>query len=95
MNGFMLEHIMQMGPMLVLAGLTAGWVAETLSRADAYGFIHDMALGLIGSVVVGVTIWFAISSEAGMLAMFLIGFGGAALAIVAQRTFWRSARLGI
>jgi uncharacterized membrane protein YeaQ/YmgE (transglycosylase-associated protein family) len=90
MNGFMLEHIMQMGPMLVLAGLSAGWVAQTLSRADTYGFIHDMALGLIGSVVVGVTTWFAISSEAGMLAMFLIGCGGAALAIGAQRTFWRS-----
>jgi uncharacterized membrane protein YeaQ/YmgE (transglycosylase-associated protein family) len=39
--------------MLVLAGLTAGWVAQTLSRADTYGFIHDMALGLIGSLVVG------------------------------------------
>jgi hypothetical protein len=30
----MFEHIMQMGPMLVLAGLSAGWVAETVSRAE-------------------------------------------------------------
>ena len=86
----MFEHIMQMGPMLVLAGLTAGWVAQTVSRADDYGFIHDMVLGLIGSVVVGATIWVVISSEAGMLAMFLIGCGGATLAIVTQRMFWRS-----
>lgn len=90
----MLEHIMQMGPMLVLAGLMAGWVAEAASRAGGYGFILDMVLGLIGSVIVGATIWVAISSEAGMLAMFLIGCGGAAFAIVAQRSLWRSARLG-
>jgi uncharacterized membrane protein YeaQ/YmgE (transglycosylase-associated protein family) len=90
----MFEHIMQMGPMLVLAGLTAGWVAEALSRAETYGFIHDSVLGLIGSVVMGATIWVVISSGAGMLAMFLIGCGGATLAIVAQRTFWRAARLG-
>ena len=90
----MFEHIIQMGPMLVLAGLTAGWVAETFSRAEDYGFIHDSVLGLIGSVVVGAAIWVAIASEPGMLAMFLIGCGGATLAIVAQRTFWRSAQLG-
>jgi hypothetical protein len=29
-----------------------------------------------------------------MLAMFLIGCGGATLAIVAQRTFWRAPKLG-
>lgn len=50
-----------------------------------------MILGLIGSVVVGATVWVAISSEAGMSGMFLIGCGGAALAIVAQRLLWRSA----
>ena len=85
----MFEHIMQMGPMLVLAGLSAGWVAETVSRAEHSGFIRDMTLGLIGSVVVGATVWVAISSEVGMLAMFLIGCGGAALALVAHRMFWR------
>lgn len=90
----MLEHIIQMGPMLVLAGLIAGWVAEVVSRADGHGFIRDMVLGLVGSVVAGTTVWVVISSEAGMLAMFLIGCGGAALAILAQRTFWRAAPLG-
>jgi uncharacterized membrane protein YeaQ/YmgE (transglycosylase-associated protein family) len=90
----MFEHIAHMGPMLILAGLMAGWVAEAVSRADGYGLILDMVLGLIGSAVVGSTVWVVISGEAGMLAMFLIGGGGAALAIAAQRRCWRSARLG-
>src|SRR5437867_7034566 len=53
----MFEHIVQMGPMLVLAGLIAGWVAEAASRAGGYGFVLDMFLGLIGSVVGGATVW--------------------------------------
>lgn len=89
----MSEHIAHMGPMLILAGLIAGWVAEAVSRADGYGLILDMVLGLIGSVVVGSTVWVLLSGDAGMLGMFLIGGGGAALAIVAQRRFWCSARL--
>jgi hypothetical protein len=44
-------------------------------------------------VVGGATVWIVVSSEAGMPAMFLIGCGGATLAIVAQRRFWPSARL--
>src|SRR5437660_12433600 len=80
----MFEHIVQMGPMLVLAGVMAGWVAEVVSRADGHGFIRDMVLGLVGSVVGAATVWVVISSEAGMLAMFLVGCGGAMLAIVAQ-----------
>ena len=87
----MFEHIMQMGPMLVLAGLFAGWVAEAASRAGGYGFILDMVLGLIGSVVVGSIVWILISSDIGMPAMLMIGCGGAALAIAAQRRLWRSA----
>src|SRR6266481_2619037 len=90
----MFEHIVQMGPMLVLAGVMAGWVAKVVSRADGHGFIRDMVLGLVGSVVEAATVWVVISSEAGMLAMFLVGCGGAMLAIVAHRMFWRSARRG-
>lgn len=90
----MLEHIVQMGPMLVLAGLLAGWVAEAISRAGSYGFIHDMVLGLVGSTVAGIAVWAAVPSHVGMLATFLIGGGSAALAIAAQRGLWRSARLG-
>lgn len=90
----MFEHVVQMGPMLVLAGLIAGWVAEAASRAGGYGFILDMGFGLIGSVVAGTIVWVFISSEIGMPAMLVVGSGGAALAIVAQRRLWRSALLG-
>jgi uncharacterized membrane protein YeaQ/YmgE (transglycosylase-associated protein family) len=90
----MFEQIIQMGPMLVLAGLVAGWVAEAVSRAGGYGFLIDMALGLAASVAGGGIFWAVISTDVvGMLAMLMIGCGGAALAIVAQRRFWRSARL--
>ena len=89
----MFEHIMQMGPILVLAGLIAGWMAEAASRAGGYGFIVDMVLGLIGSMVGGAMVWVLISSDIGMLVMLLIGCGGAVLAIAAQRQLWRSAFL--
>jgi uncharacterized membrane protein YeaQ/YmgE (transglycosylase-associated protein family) len=91
---FMFEHIMQMGPMLVLAGLIAGWVAEAASRAGGYGFIVDMVLGLIGSAIGGAMVWALISSDIGMPAMLLIGCGGAALTIAAQRRLWRTALVG-
>lgn len=87
----MFEHSVQVGPMLVLAGLMAGWVAEAASRAGGYGFIFDMVFGLVGSVVGGAIVWVFISSDIGMLAMLVIGCVGAALAIAAQRWLWRSA----
>jgi uncharacterized membrane protein YeaQ/YmgE (transglycosylase-associated protein family) len=89
----MFEHIMQMGPMLVLAGLIAGWVAEAALRARGYGFVIDMFLGFIGSVVGGAIVWVLTPSGIGMMAMLLIGCGSAALAIAAQRGLFRSARL--
>jgi uncharacterized membrane protein YeaQ/YmgE (transglycosylase-associated protein family) len=90
----MTEHIGQMGPMLILAGLVAGWIAEAVSRAGGYGFTTDMVIGLVGSVVGGTAVWIFVSTDAGMLGMFLIGCGSAALALVAQRGLWRSLRLG-
>jgi uncharacterized membrane protein YeaQ/YmgE (transglycosylase-associated protein family) len=90
----MVEHVAQMGPMLILAGLVAGWMAEAVSRARGYGLIPDMVLGLVGSIAGGGIVWLVISSEPGMVTMFLIGCGAAALMIIAQRSFWRSARLG-
>ena len=90
----MVEHVAQMGPMLILAGLAAGWMAEAVSRARGYGLIPDMILGVVGSVAGGGVIWFVISSDTGMVTMFLIGCAAAALMIFAQRSFWRSPRLG-
>jgi uncharacterized membrane protein YeaQ/YmgE (transglycosylase-associated protein family) len=86
----MTEPIAQMGPMLILAGLAAGWMAEALSRAGGYGLITDMVISLVGSVVGGAAVWVLVFSDAGMLGMFLIGGAGGALAIVAQRGLWRS-----
>jgi uncharacterized membrane protein YeaQ/YmgE (transglycosylase-associated protein family) len=90
----MAEHVAQMAPMLILAGLAAGWMAEAVSRARGYGLIPDMALGLVGSVAGGAIVWFVISGGAGMVTMFLIGCAAAVLMIIAQRSLWRSARLG-
>ena len=90
----MTEHIAQMGPMLILAGLVTGWMAEAFSRAGGYGLITHMVVGLVGSIIGGTTVWTAVSTEAGMPGMFLIGCAGAALAIVAQRGLWRPLRLG-
>lgn len=90
----MLEDIVHVGPMLLLAGLMTGWVTEAVSAAGGYGFVHDILLGLAGSVVAAAVVWVFISSEAGMVGTFLIACGGAALMIVAQRRFWRSARRG-
>jgi len=84
----MLEHIAHIGPMLVLAGLMAGWTAEAVSRAGGYGLIPDMVLGLIGSVLVG-GIASVVSRDAGMLGMFVIGGAGGALAVLGQRSLWR------
>jgi uncharacterized membrane protein YeaQ/YmgE (transglycosylase-associated protein family) len=78
--------------MLVLAGLMAGWTAEAVSRSGGYGLVPDMVLGLIGSLLVG-GIASVISREAGMLGTFMIGGAGAALAVVGQRSLWRSTPL--
>ena len=90
----MMEHIAQMGPMLILAGLLAGLTAETISRAGGYGLIPDMVAGLMGSVLVGAIIWIVVSHQAGMVGMFVIGCAGAGLTVVAQRSLWRSSRPG-
>jgi len=90
----MTEHITHMGPMLILAGLLAAWLAEALSRAGGYGYMLDMAVGLVGSVLAGALVWIFFSGV-GMPLMFGSGCAGATLAIAAQRGLWRSVRLGI
>ena len=90
----MMEVIAQMGPMLILAGLATGWMVQTVSRAGGYGLIPDMVTGVIGSVLVGGVIWGLVSYRPGMLGMCVIGCVGAGLAVVAQRSLWRSTRLG-
>ena len=90
-----MEHVIQMGPMLVLAALMMGLLAETVWRAGGYGLIPDMSVALAGSLIIGAIFWVVISSQVGMVAMAVVGCGGGALAIIAQRTLWRSMRSGI
>jgi len=40
------EQIVQMGLMWVLAGLSAGWLAETCISRRGYGLVVDMGLGV-------------------------------------------------
>lgn len=87
-----LEDIAQIGPMLVLAGLTVGWAAEAFRRAGGPGFLGDLLVGLAGSVVGGGVVWAGVSTRLGMVAMFSIGCLGAALAIIAQRAMMPSRR---
>jgi uncharacterized membrane protein YeaQ/YmgE (transglycosylase-associated protein family) len=88
----MAEDIARLGPMLILAGLMAGWLAEAFSRRGGYGFTRDLGLGLAGSAIGGATAWALLPGHPGMVAFILIGGIGAALLILAQRAFWRSAR---
>ena len=90
----LMEDVAQMGPMLVLAGLTVGWLAEAARRAGGHGLLSDLVLGLVGSLAVGGIFWVAISSDVGMVAMLVIGGGGAALALMAQRAVWKSTPVG-
>jgi uncharacterized membrane protein YeaQ/YmgE (transglycosylase-associated protein family) len=86
----MSEHIAQMTPMLIVAGLAAGWMSEAVARAGGYGLIWDMAIGIGGSAVLGSAVW--LFAEQGMLSMVLIGLSGAAIGIVVQRKLGRSRR---
>ena len=89
-----LEDVAQMGPMLVLAGLTVGWAAEALRRAGEPGLFGDLLVALVGSLVGGSVVWASTSTLPGMVAMFGIGSGGAALMIIVQRALWTSRRFG-
>jgi len=82
------QQITQMGPMWVLAGLSAGWLAEHISTRRGYGLIRDMGLGL-GASIVGGSLFLAFSGlSVGMFAMFVVGFVVATAVIVAQWLCW-------
>lgn len=89
---FMAETVAQFAPMLILGGLIAGWLAEATARASGYGFISDVVLGLIGSLIAGSFVWLVLWRDAGMTTMLLVGCVGGALAITVQRDVRPSAR---
>ena len=85
------EQITQMGPMWVLAGLGAGWLAEHIITRRGYGLIPDMGLGVSASIAGG-GLFLAFSGlSVGMFTMFVVGFVAATTVIVAQRLWWSPA----
>jgi hypothetical protein len=82
------EQVVQMGPMWVLAGLGAGWLAETWMIRRGYGLIVDLGLG-VGAGLVGGGVFAALADPpAGMLVTFVVAFVLAAGAILVQRLGW-------
>jgi uncharacterized membrane protein YeaQ/YmgE (transglycosylase-associated protein family) len=71
--------------MWVLVGLLAGLVMKT----GGYGRRWDSLLALVGSVVGSGIAWLlGIAVDAGMVAVAIVAFVGAAILIVAQRKIW-------
>ncbi len=75
--------------MWVVVGLVAGWLAGYFMKAGGYGLTRDLTLGLVGSIV-GSWLFRALglSPGAGLFAMIVVAFLGAAIVLVAQRKFW-------
>ena len=73
----------------ILAGLLAGLLAGTVTKRGGHGLRWDIILGLVGGLVGG-GIFRAVgtSPDAGMVAMVLVAFAGAAGVIAIQRTMW-------
>jgi hypothetical protein len=88
-----LEHLVQMGPMWITAGLMIAWLAQAVWRAGAYDLLIDIVLGGAGAIAAGLVAGVAISSNVGMLAMFAIGAAGATVLIAAQRCLWSPAHV--
>lgn len=82
------EQIVQMGPIWVLAGLSAGWLAETSMIRRGYGLVVDMGLGVGASLVGGGVFLALLGLPAGMFAMFVVGLVLATSVILAQRLGW-------
>ena len=81
----MTEEVVRMGLMWVLAGLSAGWLAETLIVRRGYGLLVDMALGVGAGLLGGGVFMMASGRPAGTLPMFVAAFVFACGVIVAQR----------
>ena len=83
----MTEQVVRMGLMWILAGLSAGWLAETLIVRRGYGLLVDMGLGVGAGLLGGGLFMMGSGRPAGTLAMFVCAFVLASLVILAQRLF--------
>src|SRR5256885_8103721 len=77
----MSETLVQMVPMLVLAGLIAAWLAEAGVRAGGYGVIPHTLLGLTRSMIAGAVVWGVTPRDPAMTTMLLARGVGAGLGV--------------
>jgi uncharacterized membrane protein YeaQ/YmgE (transglycosylase-associated protein family) len=79
MNGVMVA-------MLVVVGVLAGVLAGYVMKRGGYGLRWDVILGLVGSVAGSWIFWtLRVSPGAGLIALAVVAFAGATIAIVGQR----------
>jgi uncharacterized membrane protein YeaQ/YmgE (transglycosylase-associated protein family) len=72
--------------MWVLVGLVAGWLAGYVMQGGSYGLKGDLALGVIGSIVGSGIFWAVrVAPDAGLVALVVVAFIGAAAVLGAQR----------
>lgn len=81
----MTEQVVRMGLMWILAGLSAGWLAETLIVRRGYGLLVDMGLGVGAGLLGGGVFMMMSGGPAGTRATFVGAFVLASGVIVAQR----------
>jgi uncharacterized membrane protein YeaQ/YmgE (transglycosylase-associated protein family) len=78
-----------MFPIVVLGGVLAGWLAGFVMERGGYGLKWDIVLGLAGSAVGSWIFWaLGVYQGAGLAALAVVAFVGAAIPIVAQRQIW-------
>ena len=84
------EQVMQMAPMWILAGLGAGWLADTLVVRRGFGLMIDMGLGVGASLAAGSALLALYGAPAGMIGMLILGFFAAIGVLLTQRLAWPS-----
>jgi hypothetical protein len=84
----MKDLIVQMGPVCFVAGAAAGWLADAVMPRRGYGLIIDLGTAVGASVLGGGALLVLAGAAPGMLAMFVVGFGLASGALLAQRLGW-------
>jgi uncharacterized membrane protein YeaQ/YmgE (transglycosylase-associated protein family) len=79
----------------VLVGLLAGLLAGLVMKPGGYGLKRDIILGVAGGIGGGwVLRAFGVFPGAGIVAVAVVAFIGAAIPIVAQRKFWPAESVG-
>ena len=69
----------------------AGWLVGFVLKDGGFGLTGDLILGLVGSIAGSVIFrGLEISPGAGLFALVVVAFIGAAIAIVAQREIWHA-----